>query len=119
MPRWQVPQPAYRQMQVSIAALSADLRPISPFARWLYEQFTTPPSFVTLGDTWPLGNSPLVLLSAISTESSHYADLPARRIGDDGHYGEVVPGRMVRVFDQLDTRLTFNDFYARLRLNAR
>ncbi|WP_242151808.1 hypothetical protein [Sphingomonas sp. BAUL-RG-20F-R05-02] len=50
MPRWQVPQPAYRQMQVSIAALGADLRPISPFARWLYEQFTTTPSFVTLGD---------------------------------------------------------------------
>lgn len=119
VPLWQVPQPAYRQMQVSIAALGTDLRPISPFTRWLYDQFTAPPPFVTLGGTWPLGDSPLVLLSAISTESSHYADLPARRIGDEGRYGAVVPGRMVRVFDQLDARLTFDDFYALLRLNVR
>jgi inosine-uridine nucleoside N-ribohydrolase len=35
VPMWQVPQNAYRQMQYSIAEMTADLRPISDFSRWL------------------------------------------------------------------------------------
>lgn len=80
VPLWQVPQAAYRQVMYGIAELTADLRTISPFSRWLYEQFTRPPSFVKLGGTWPLGDHPLVLLTALSTESSRFVDRPARRI---------------------------------------
>ena len=116
---WQVPQPAYRQMQYSIAEMTADLRPISPFAEWLYDLFTSPPSFVDLGGTWPLGDSPLVLLTAVSAESSRYRDRTARRIGADGRYGAEIPGRTVRVYEEVDARLTFADMLAKLRMHAR
>ena len=118
VPLWQVPQPAYRQAQYAIAEMTADLRPISPFTRWLYDRFTSPPDFVDLGGTWPLGDSPLVLLTALSGESSRYAERPARRIGVDGAYGQEIAGRTVRVYEQIDTRLMFADFLAQLRLHA-
>lgn len=119
VPLWQVPQGAYRQMQYSVAELAAEMRPISPFAAWLYDSFTHPPDFVDLGGTWPLGDSPLVLLTALTGESSHYTERPARRLlDDDGRYGEEIAGRIVRVYDQLDARLTFADFIAKLRLHG-
>jgi hypothetical protein len=106
-------------MQYSIAEMTADLRPISEFTRWLYDRFTSPPDFVDLGGAWPLGDHPLVLLTALSTESSRHSDMPARHIAGDLGYGSPIPGRTIRVYDQLDARLTFADFLALLRLHAR
>jgi hypothetical protein len=118
VPLWMVPQPAYRQMQYSVAEMEAELRPISPLAAWLYERFTTPPDWIDIGGAWPLGDSPLVLLSAVSAESSRHRDVPARRIRADGRYGALVPGRTVRMFEQLDVRLALGDFLALLRNQA-
>ena len=118
VPLWQVPQDAYRQMQVSVAELTADLRPISPFTHWLYDCFTSPPEWVDLGGAWPLGDSPLVLLTAISTESSVHRDRTARRIEGDLRYGAEVPGRTLRVYESVDVRLAYADLLARLRLAA-
>jgi len=120
VPFWQVPQNTYRQMQVSIAELAADMRPISPFARWLYERFTSPPAWANIGGAWPLGDSPLVLLTAISTESSRYSDVHARRIERMPalRYGAEIPTRTIRVYETIDVRLAWADFLAQLRLNA-
>ncbi|MDE2410238.1 MAG: nucleoside hydrolase [Sphingomonadales bacterium] len=116
VPLWQVPQPAYRQMQFSVAEMAADMRGISPLGSWLYERFTHPPAFIDVGGAWPLGDSPLVLLTAVSAESSHAVERTARRIGADVRYGEEIAGRTVRVFEQLDVRLAWADFLAKLRL---
>ena len=118
VPLWQVPQSTYRLMEYSIAEMTADLRPISPFTEWLYDRFTSPPDFIKLGGTWPLGDSPLVLVTALSTESSSYVNRAARRIEADLHYGAEIPGRSVRVFESVDARLVFADFLALLRLHA-
>ena len=119
VPLWQIPQNAYRQMAFSIAEMTDRMRPISPFTAWLYDRFTSPPSFVKIGGAWPMGDSPPVLLTAISAESSAYSDRPAQRILDDLRYGEPITGRTVRVYDTLDARITFEDFLAHLRLHAR
>jgi len=118
LPLWQIPQNAYRQMQYSVAEMATALRPISPFSAWLYDRFTSPPDFIDVSGAWPLGDSPTVLLSALSPESSRFEDRPALRIGPDMSYGAPVEGRMVRVFETLDARLTFADFIALLRLHA-
>ncbi|MCS6947101.1 MAG: nucleoside hydrolase, partial [Steroidobacteraceae bacterium] len=116
VPFWQVPQDVYRQMQYSIAALRASLRPISPLTRWLYARFTNPPEFVTLSGAWPLGDSPLVLLTTITTESSAYEDRAAQRILPDLAYGDAIAGRGIRVYRTVDARLTFDDMLALLHL---
>jgi inosine-uridine nucleoside N-ribohydrolase len=119
VPLWQIPQNAYRQMQYSIAALRTELRSVSPFGAWLYDRFTTPPGFIDIGGTWPLGDSPLALLTAISTESSESVEREWCRIQPDFSYGEPISGRNVRVFEKLDVRVTFDDFLALMRLHAR
>lgn len=118
MPVWQVPMPTYRQMQISVAELAADMRTISPFGAWLYDRFTSPPDFIDVGGAWPMGDTPLVLATALPIESSRIRDVPARRIKDDNTYGEEIAGRTVRVFEQVDVRLQWHDFLARLKLHA-
>lgn len=119
VPLWQIPQNAYRQMQFSVAELADRMRDASPFGAWLYSKFTNPPPFVDVGGAWPLGDSPTVLLSAISGESSTYTDRPAQRVLPNYTYGESIGGRSVRVFDTLDARLTFEDFLSLMRLHGR
>lgn len=119
VPLWQVPQNAYRQMQYSVAELRAEMRGASPLGEWLYDQFTSPPDFFDLGGSWPLGDSPPVLLAAISAESSRAVERPARRILPDLTYGNEIAGRKVQVYETLDARLTFGDFIALLKLHGR
>jgi hypothetical protein len=118
VPLWQIPQPAYRLMLASVAEMETELPPISPFGAWLYDRFTSPPDFVDVAGSWPLGDSPLVLLTAISGESSHYREWPARHVEDNLAYGAEIARRTVRVYDDLDMRLTWSDFLAKLRLHA-
>jgi hypothetical protein len=118
VPLWQVPQPTYRKMQVSVAEMTADMRPISPFTEWLYDQFTSPPDFVDLGGTWPMGDTPPVLLTALSPDSGQWREVTARRIGEQFEHGEEIPGRTIRLYDDFDMRLAWADFLAKLRLNA-
>lgn len=119
VPFWQVPQPTYRQMQISVAELAADMRPISPFSRWLYDRFTSPPDFVDLGGGWPMGDSPLVLLSALNAQSCVMREVSARRITEKLGYGEDIPGRRITVMEEVDARFIHADFLARLKLHGR
>lgn len=117
VPLWQVPQPTYRQMQISVAEMATDMRPISPFSRWLYDRFTSPPDFVDLGGGWPMGDSPLVLMTALNPQSSVLREMPARRITDKFGYGAVIPGRTITVMEEVDARFIHADFLARLKLH--
>lgn len=116
---WQVPKDAYRKLQYSVAEMTADFRPISPLTRWLYERYTQLPSWVELGGALTMGDSPLVLLTAVSDEGSRYSDRTARRIGADLSYGDELPGRKIRVYEQINERLLLADMLAKFRLHAR
>jgi hypothetical protein len=95
--------------------MTRDIRPLSPLADWLYARYTRLPPFVELGGTITLGDSPLVLLTALSADSSRFATMSARRVLAKGTYGAAVPGRTVRVYQQLDARLAIADFAACLQ----
>lgn len=112
---WQVPDQAYRQLQISVAEMQSDFRGISSVTQWLYGRYADLPPFVTLGGAITLGDSPLVLLTSVTAESSRSKDLGARRLLEDGRYGEEIAGRTIRVFDQLDGRLALADFLAVMR----
>ena len=73
----------------------------------------------SLGETYVLGDNPLVLLSALQTPweadpaSSESIRVPAPRIDDEGNYQIDPKGRHIRVFRKLDTRLLLEDFFAK------
>jgi len=78
-----------------------------------------------LGETYVLGDSPLVLFTALlggydpRPTSSRWVERLRPRLLDSGDYGDPIEGaRPLQVFTHLDTRLLLEDLYAKLALHA-
>ena len=136
VPIFQVTEKAYGTCQVSDTEIQAHVAPFGAIGAWLYQRIVEGyPEFerhgVNAGETWTLGDSPLVLLTALTggvpsgrsrpfkyeRTSSPYQELFVPSLRDDGSYEPRSEGRLMRVFDSVDTRLMFGDFFAKLRMN--
>jgi purine nucleosidase len=124
IPVWQVPRDAYRQALVSDAELRNRMKEEGGLAGFLLGRLRGIKARAkgSLGETYVLGDSPLVLLTALQSSweadpaSSRYTNMPAARITDGGLYESNPQGRQMRVYTQLDTRVMFEDFYAKVAL---
>jgi hypothetical protein len=131
LPIWQVPEPTYAQCLVSWAELNRDIAPLGPLGSYLVDRWRTFTDRVehlfgvSLGECAGLGDSPLVLLTALrgtfrpepTSSPSHLA--PRMPIRDDGSYGDPnsdLPA--VRVFTAIDMRLMYADLVAKLAAHA-
>jgi inosine-uridine nucleoside N-ribohydrolase len=125
---WQVPRNAYRQLMVSYTELLARVAPCGALGRYLADAIERAMAFVdnnpqmrSLGETYILGDSPLVTLTALQSSfhpdpsSCRYELRPTPRIDDTGEYITRADGRPIRVYTQIDKRLTFEDFCLKLR----
>lgn len=72
----QFPLETYRRCAYSVAELEHDLGGAGRLGYWLWEHFMNPPDWGSVGGVWPLGDSPTVLVTALSTESSTATLLP-------------------------------------------
>ncbi len=129
IPLWQVPRDRYRQCLVSRAELEARVRPMGAVGEHLAgavdrvghraEAWGRP-----LGETYALGDSPLVLLTALQSafepdsSSSRHITKPTPWLDSDGSYREMAATRPLRVYTDLDTRLMFEDLFLKLKLFA-
>jgi purine nucleosidase len=130
LPLWQVPRDAYRQTLMSTAELLTRVRPHGAIGQHLAQAITGVATMagrhgIFLGETYIMGDSPLVLLTALQSafeadpSSSAYVERPIPRVDDAGSYIPGTGGRPVRVYTRLDLRLMFDDFYAKLELAGR
>jgi inosine-uridine nucleoside N-ribohydrolase len=130
IPLWQVPRDAYRQVLASTGELDLHVRTAGPLGEHLADALARVAAMagahgVDLGETYILGDSPLVLLTSLQSafepdpSSSRYVERPAPRIDDEGRYVDRPDGRPIRVYTHLDNRLLLGDLYARLALHAR
>jgi purine nucleosidase len=102
----QFPLETYRRCAYSIAELEQDVGGTGRLGQWLWAHFTDPPDWVVLGGVWPQGDSPPLLVTALTDESSTYTETPASA------------GRgLRRVYTDVDFRLLMGDLLARLRLH--
>ena len=126
VPLWQVPRDAYRQALVSLTELDERVRPHGELGRRLAGSIDdlrsrAEDAGVLMGETYCLGDQPLVLLTALHSSfeadpsSSRYTLMPTPRLTADGWYEARPDGRPMRVYTQLDTRLMFEDMYLKLR----
>lgn len=130
---WQVPRDAYRQMLFSYAEL-AELAESGPLGRYLTGKVNgiedalrqlMPNRLFPRSETYVLGDSPLVTLSALHSffnadPASSVHDLrPTPRLEADGSYTPNPQGRPMRVYTRIDTRLTFADMLAKFRAEDR
>ena len=124
---WQVPRNAYRQCMVSYAQLLLLVKAKGATGKYLTEKLENIMQLLkkyglNIGETYILGDSPLVLLTALQStfeadpSSSKYVIKMAPQINDQGEYMYNTKGRNIRVYDELDTNLMFDDFFAKLTL---
>jgi purine nucleosidase len=126
---WQVPRNVYRSVIASRAELLVRMLPHGELGRYLFDalarvvaRWSRP--WRSFGECYVLGDSPLVLLTALMTPfeptpaSSASITVPCPTINDAGRYEHNVDGRPLRVYTQLDCRLLLEDLYAKLELHA-
>ena len=122
IPIWQVPRDAYRQAMVSDAELRHRLKKEGRLAGFLLGklQDLKKRAHGSLGETYVLGDNPLVLLTALQSSwemdpsSSRYTSKPTPKINGQGLYENRPQARPMRIYTQLDTRLMFEDLYAKI-----
>lgn len=126
LPLWQVPRDAYRQCLVADIELRERVATAGPLGAHLYQALRHVDA--TLRDpalgypaTYVLGDSPLVLLTALQSyfdpdpSSSEYRLRPAPRFDEHGALTERHDGRPIRVYTRIDNRLMFEDLFLKLR----
>jgi hypothetical protein len=99
----QFPLETYRRCAYGIAELEADLPATGRLGAWLFDRFSSPPDWVQLGGVWPIGDSPPLLITALTTDSST----------------RLAPSNGVTVYSDVDMRLLVGDLLAKLRLHER
>ena len=99
----QFPLETYRRCAYSVAELEHDLGGSGALGQWLWTRFVELPlpDWIRLGGVWPLGDSPPVLITALSDESSRYEETGS-----------------LRVYTDVDVRLLFGDLLAKLRAHG-
>lgn len=127
IPLWQVPRNAYRQTLLPYSQLLTKVKPQGKVGRYLsdaIEQLMVrlEEYGYNIGETYVMGDSPLVLLTALQSSfeadpsSSEYVIKVAPRVNNQGAYEYNHQGRNIRVYTDLDTNLMFDDFFAKLEL---
>src|SRR5665647_1632888 len=114
---WQVTRDTYRQALYSYSELLYKIKTNGIVGKFLIEKLEDimKKSKGSLGEAYVLGDSPLVLLTALQTpwssdpSSSKYVVKSTPKINDSGFYEENSEGRKIRVYTNLDTRLMFDD----------
>jgi inosine-uridine nucleoside N-ribohydrolase len=122
IPIWQVPRDAYRQALVTHAELRNRMNDDGKLAAFLLGRLRDlwKRAGNSLGETYVLGDSPLVLLTALHSpwepdpSSSKYTSIPAPRITSLGLYERTPKARQIRVYTNLDTRVIFEDLFAKV-----
>lgn len=116
---WQIPRDVYRQCMYSIAELDDKIAPLGKIGEYLCSRLG---GFARMADTYVLGDSPLCLISTLTTTfepgaaSSFYEKTAAPAITESGLYDFSRPGREIIVYKTVDTRLLFGDMESRFRL---
>jgi len=127
IPIWQVPRNAYRQALLSYSELLLKVKTQGKIGEYLSQKIEnvmkmTQKFNYLIGETYILGDSPLVLLTALQSSfeadpsSSKYVLKHAPKINDSGLYEEIPSSRNIRVYTNLDIRLMFEDFFSKLTL---
>lgn len=124
---WQIPRNVYRQALISFPELETRIKPNGETGKYLFNALSNLRDRMqkyrfNLGETYILGDSPLVLLTALQSpweadpSSSDYVIKHCPKINAAGTYDPNPAGRKIRVYQHIDTRLLFGDFFAKLEL---
>ncbi len=123
---WQIPMNVYKQFGVSLAELQLKVRPCGEIGKYLFEQLVSfnqetcalwKNSVWPHGEIWGLGDQASVAVLMEELEKVSYDLVPAPRIGENLEYIHGQDHRKIRVYKTAESRLTLEDFFAKLAIN--
>lgn len=136
VPIWQVPRSVYSTCAVSATELEAHVAPHGRIGAWLYRKVVDFPAIFqnrfNTGEMWCLGDSPLAVLTSLTdwvpsefqgglkferTGSSHYDEVICPLFNPDGTFALRTEGRKIRIYRDIDVRMMFSDFFAKLSVS--
>ena len=120
LPVWQVPMNTYVLTAVGYAELDEKVAPCGELGAYLVRQLVEfnakhaprPMEFRSLGDSPAIG-----LL--LNPHCGRFVERPAPGFTVDRRYDHSVAHRPIRVYESIDTRFLFEDFFAKLRQFSR
>ena len=120
---WQTDQSVYCTLEVSLAELKSRVFPCGPIGRYLYEQLEAenhveyrPDFLLRSGENWVLGDNTTIAVLLMSQFRGNWHMEHAPIIKEDLTYQENPNGKLIRVYDSIDVRMTLEDLYAKLAL---
>jgi purine nucleosidase len=122
IPLWQVPMDVYSMMRIGLAELQLKVRPYGRIGRYLFEQLVefneASDEFPgwPAGESWSLGDSPAIGL-LLEQQGFEYEEKEAPCFDVDMKYIHGCGNRKIRVYNTINTRFIFEDFFAKLALN--
>jgi purine nucleosidase len=128
LPLWQIPQDAFSDLVASRSELLVRMYPHGPLGAYLFDSVGARVDAwsrgINMGQTYAFGDESVVLLTALGSAytpepiSSRWITRPRPRLLTSGLYEDDPLGVPIRVFTRLDTRLLFEDLYAKLEAFA-
>ena len=120
---WQTPQNVYCTLEVTLAELKRHVFPCGKLGRYLYEQLVTenhvefnPGFLLRTGENWILGDNTTVAVLLMSPYRGNWHTEHAPILLEDLTYGNHPDGKLIRVYDSIDVRMTLEDLFAKLEL---
>jgi len=120
---WQTPMTVYGTLEVSLAELKRRVYPCGALGRYLYEQLIaenkveySPGFLLRTGENWTLGDNTTIAVLLMSQWRGNWQMRRAPVLKEDLTYGDRPDGKMIRVYDSIDVRLTLEDLFCKLEL---
>lgn len=137
LPIWQVPRSVYATCAISATELQAFVAPHGKTGEWLYRKVVEFPkqydNKFNTGEMWILGDNPLAVLTSLTdwvpgdfsggklsferTGSSRYDEVVCPLLNPDGTFTPRTEERKIRIYRNIDVRMMFGDFFAKLAMN--
>lgn len=121
---WQSNIEVYSRFEISLSELAARVRPCGKIGAYLFEQllaeneieYNLPLPMFRRGENWSLGDNTTIAMVMENQATGHWHMRKAPKINDDMTYAEDPVGKEIKVYTDLDYRMSLEDFYAKMQL---
>lgn len=121
---WQSNIDVYSRYEISLAELAMQIRPCGEIGTYLFEQllaeneieFNIPLPEFRRGENWALGDNTTIAMLMENQATGHWYLRKAPRINDDMTYQEDPEGKEIKVFTDLNYRMSLEDLFAKMKM---
>lgn len=120
---WQTHQDVYNAFEVTLAELARRVRPCGEIGQYLYAQLLEENEkefntgfLLRTGENWTLGDNATVSVLLMNRFRGNWEMRKAPYIKADLTYENNPDGKLIRVYQNLDVRMTLEDLFSKLEL---